>query len=220
MGAAAEGCGDMESTSRISAAVLGLAAYFVLLLIPERWPALAATPGYLVYVLTVPFVVLALLALGLWGALGLLVVRMRGLPRQANHRALLSVSLLGLLLFGFAYGLSATIKGDLPSGSHLLNFESAGWKTAGSDQSTRGDITIRQKMLGDVVKNVLPGRDRLGLEDLLGPSLDTPYFAGTGRDMIYRLGMERDSMFGVDSEWLLIWLDDAGRFERFEIRTD
>ena len=210
----------MGSTARISAAVLGLAAYFGLLLIPERWPALGATPGYFVYLLTVPFVVLTLLALGLWGALGLLVVRMRGLPRQANHRALLSVSLVGLLLFGLAYGLSATIKGDLPSGSHLLSFESARWKAGGSDVPERGDISIRQKMLGDVVKKVLPGRDRSALEDLLGPSLDTPYFAGTGRDMIYRLGMERDSMFGIDSEWLLIWLDDSGRFERYEVRND
>ena len=83
-----------------------------------------------------------------------------------------------------------------------------------------GDISARQKMLGDVVKKVLPGHDRRALEDLLGPSLETPYFADTGRDMIYRLGMERDSMFGVDSEWLLIWLDDSGRFERYEIRTD
>ena len=210
----------MGSTSRVSAAVLGLAAYFGLLLIPEWWPTLGATPGYFAYLLTVPFVVLALIALGLWGALALLVSRMRGLPRRPSHRALLGVSLVGLLLFGFAYGLSATIKGNLPSGSHLLSFESARWTAEGSDHSTRGDISVRQKMLGDVVRNVLPGRDRRGLEDLLGPSLETPYFADTDRDMIYRLGMERDSMFGVDSEWLLIWLDDAGRFERYEVRTD
>lgn len=31
---------------------------------------------------------------------------------------------------------------------------------------------------------------------------------------------ERDSMFGLDSEWLLIWLDGSGRFERYEVWTD
>jgi hypothetical protein len=24
----------------------------------------------------------------------------------------------------------------------------------------------------------------------------------------------------IDSEWLLIWLDDRGRFERYEVTTD
>src|SRR5882762_3914729 len=29
---------------------------------------------------------------------------------------------------------------------------------------------------------------------------------GTGRDLIYELGPQRDSYFTIDSEWLLIWL--------------
>ena len=194
--------------------------YFGLLLIPEWQPAVGATPAYFIYLLTLPFVVLALVAIGLWGGLALLVAGMRRLTVSPIHRTLLSVSLLGLLAFGAAYELSATIKGSLPSGSRLLKFESAQWKAGASHERSGGDITVRQKMLGDVVNNVLPGRDRQALEAMLGPSLDTPYFAGTGRDMIYRLGMERDSLFGVDSEWLLIWLDDSGRFERYEIRTD
>ena len=199
-------------------AVIVLVLYFGLLLIPEWQPALGATLAYFIYVLTLPFVVLALVAIGLWGALALLVAPMRHMT--SIHRALVSVSLLGLLAFGAAYQLSATIKGSLPSGSHLLKFESAQWKAGASHEPSDGDITVRQKMLGDVVKNVLPGRDRPALEDMLGPSLDTPYFATTGRDLIYRLGRERDSMFGVDSEWLLVWLDDSGRFERYEVRTD
>ena len=55
---------------------------------------------------------------------------------------------------------------------------------------------------------------------MLGPSLDTRYVASSGRDLIYLLGPERDSMFGVDSEWLLIWLDGSGRFERYQVWTD
>lgn len=146
--------------------------------------------------------------------------RTRNSPRQAKHRAMLGISVMGLLLFGSAYGLSAAIKGGLPSGSHLLRFDSAQWKDGMASGSARGDISIRQKMLGDVVSNVLPGRDRRALEEMLGPSLETPYFASTGRDLIYLLGHERDSMFGVDSEWLLIWLDGSGRFERYQVSTD
>ena len=55
---------------------------------------------------------------------------------------------------------------------------------------------------------------------MLGPSLDTPYFQRTGRNLIYVLGPERDSYFVIDSEWLLIWLDSAGRFKRYAIYTD
>ena len=58
------------------------------------------------------------------------------------------------------------------------------------------------------------------LEAMLGSSLDTPYFASSGRDLIYLLGRERDSMFLVDSEWLLNWLDSSGRFERYQVWTD
>jgi hypothetical protein len=75
-------------------------------------------------------------------------------------------------------------------------------------------------MLGSLVKRFGQAQDRAGLEALLGPSLETPYFASTGRDLIFILGPERDSFFGIDSEWLLIWLDDSGHFARYEIYTD
>jgi hypothetical protein len=86
--------------------------------------------------------------------------------------------------------------------------------------SARGDTpTARQQMVGEVVQRLLPGKTRGELERLLGPSLDTPYFKTTGRDLIYVLGPER-SFISIDSEWLLIWLDQAGRFRRAEIVTD
>jgi len=43
---------------------------------------------------------------------------------------------------------------------------------------------------------------------------------GTGRDLIYVLGPQRDSYFTIDSEWLLIWLDKKGRFARYTIAND
>jgi len=75
-------------------------------------------------------------------------------------------------------------------------------------------------MLADVVKSVLPGRTRVELEEILGASLETPYFKSSGRDLIYVLGPQRDSYFTIDSEWLLIWLDKDGRFERYTIAND
>jgi hypothetical protein len=210
----------MTTTARTLVVVFALVVYFGLLLMPEWWPAFRATPSYFVYVLTLPFVLLVLIAVGCWGAIGLFMSRARNSPHKPKHRSMLGVSVIGLLLFGSAYGISAAIRGALPSGSHLQRFDSAQWKDEAASESAGGDISVRQKMLGDVVGNVLPGRDRRELEEMLGPSLDTLYFANTGRDLIYLLGRERDSMFGVDSEWLLIWLDASGRFERYQVWTD
>ena len=75
-------------------------------------------------------------------------------------------------------------------------------------------------MLGDLVTRVLPGRNKEEIEDLLGESMETSYFRGTGRDLIYPTGPQRDSFLAIDSEWLLIWCDRKGRFERYEIRSD
>ncbi len=210
----------MGPTGRMLSVTVVLVVYFGLLLIPEWWPAFRATGAYFVYALTLPFALLTLLVFGSWGAIGIVMSRTRQSPRQAKHRAMLGISLLGLLLFGSAYGLSAAIRGGLPSGSNLRSFDSAQWKDELSSDAASGEISVRQQMLGDVVDNVLPGRDRRELEEMLGPSLETPYFARSGRDLIYLMGAERDSMFGVDSEWLLIWLDRSGRFERYQVWKD
>ena len=210
----------MTTTTRRLIEVFASVVYFGLLLIPEWWPAFGATAGYFLYLMTLPFAVLVLIALGFWGAVGLLASRTRKSPLQARHRSLLRISIIALLLFASACGLSAAIRGGLPSGSHLQRFDSVQWKHDAASRSAGGDISVRQKMLGDLVKKVLPGRDRRELEEMLGPSLETAYFADTGRDLIYVLGRERESMFAIDSEWLLIWLDGSGRFQRYEIRTD
>jgi hypothetical protein len=94
------------------------------------------------------------------------------------------------------------------------------WRDPRSAEYVEGDITPRQKMLADIVKNILPGRPRAELEGLLGPSLDTLYFKNEGSDLIYMLGPERDSYITIDSEWLLIWLDKDGRFKRYAIAKD
>ena len=89
-----------------------------------------------------------------------------------------------------------------------------------SSAFVRGDITPRQKMLGSVVERLVLGLSRTEIEEMIGPSLDTPYFETLGRDLIYILGPQRDSYIRLDSEWLLIWLDESGRFERYGIHND
>ena len=130
------------------------------------------------------------------------------------------LGLAGVLMFGATLGLVRVIRGVLPTGSDLLTFNSEIWQDPYSSNFIQGDITPRQKMLGSVVDLLEPTLDRFQLETLLGPSLDTFYFDSTGRDLIYVLGPERDSFFGIDYEWLLIWVDDSGHFERYAIVRD
>jgi hypothetical protein len=124
------------------------------------------------------------------------------------------------MFFVAAFGLTRTIRGELPTGSQLLAFNRSVWLNPASSEFVDGDITQRQKMLADVVKNLSPGRSCDEIENILGPSLETPYFQSTRRDLIYVLGPERDSYMRIDSEWLLVWCDPSGKFERYEIATD
>jgi hypothetical protein len=108
----------------------------------------------------------------------------------------------------------------LPAGPDRRAFDPVEWKADHSSDARDGGPSIRQEMLRDIVTRILPGKTRSDLEELLGPSLVTPYFRDTKRDLIYFLGPERDSYFKIDSEWLLIWLDAQGRFHDYQIATD
>lgn len=199
---------------------VSVAAYFALLVVAKGFSGFGGTGLFFVYVLSLPVVVLVLLGLGVWGGIGLLRSRARRHPLRPRHRAYVFIGCVGLVSFALAVGLLRALPRPLPTGSHLQSFDGAVWRDPRSAQYVEGDITPRQKMLADVVKNVLPGRRRAALEEILGSSLETPYFKSSGRDLIYVLGPQRDSYFAIDSEWLLIWLDKDGRFERYAIVTD
>jgi len=79
----------------------------------------------------------------------------------------------------------------------------------------------RVKMIDDFMETKrIDGMTKKEVEKLLGIPLDNiNYFKESKYDMIYRLGIERNP-FGVDSEWLLIWLDSSSVVTKYELRTD
>jgi hypothetical protein len=101
----------------------------------------------------------------------------------------------------------------------MKSFDSDIWKSKSSTDWNKG-ISLREQMLKDVVENVLPGKTKQEIVSALGPSLKTNYFSSLDKDLIYCLGPERDGFFNIDSEWLLIWLDKDGKFERYMIVND
>lgn len=99
-------------------------------------------------------------------------------------------------------------------------FDQRLWAEAPSSAYVANDITNRQKMLGDVIRTVVRNNHKESIIKTLGPSEDPDYFASSGRDLIYRTGPQRDSMFAIDSEWLLLWFGADGRVSRYEVWSD
>jgi hypothetical protein len=100
-----------------------------------------------------------------------------------------------------------------------MPFDATVWNNPKSSEYRKDHLTERQRMLRDVVEHVLHGRCEADIVKDLGASMDTPYFRSTGRDLIYVLGPE-SGLFAIDSEWLLIWLDDKRCFKRHKVVTD
>lgn len=201
-------------------ASLAVVVYFALLPLSRGFPIIGGSGLFFAYFLSLPVALAALLALGIGGGTGLLYSRVRKHPFRPRHREYVFVACVGLSSFVLALALLRLLPRSLPTGSHLQAFDPAVWQDPRSADYVRGDITPRQKMLADVVEHILPNHNRAELEETLGPSLETGYFKSTGRDLIYPLGPERDSFMAIDFEWLLIWLDEENRFERYEIAND
>jgi len=114
------------------------------------------------------------------------------------------------ILVGFV--LAPCMPRFLPSGSHLQSFDSELWI---ADNSTvmREGINDRQKMLGDVVENILPGKSRNEIIRLLGLSSDDSHQP----TLLFYLGPARGDSSGIAVEWLKVYLGPSGNFEKYEV---
>ena len=97
------------------------------------------------------------------------------------------------------------------SGTTERPFDSERWKNIQDKRTEMVDDLINKRLLDNLTKDQV-------IELLGEPLKDNPYFVSTGRDMIYHLGQERNP-FGVDSEWLLVWLDD-NKVTKYKLMTD
>ena len=100
-----------------------------------------------------------------------------------------------------------------------MEFNSETWRSKFSTERDK-EISLRERMLNDLVTNVLPGKRKDEIEHLLGPSIESNWFGTMHSDLMYYMGPERDHFVAIDSEWLLIWLDENKRFERYRVTND
>jgi hypothetical protein len=99
--------------------------------------------------------------------------------------------------------------------SKRIYFDSRVWKNTELAPTTNYP---RLRMVNDLLKKYeLKGMSRPEIETLLGLPDKTPYFSSW--DMVYHLGPERGFM-SIDSEWLVIRVNDQGTVYEHRIVTD
>lgn len=198
----------------------GFGCYFGLLLItPKAFPAFGASTTHFLLILS-SMVLMPLLAItAIWAIGALITAKLDKHAMGPAARTAGRVSLAGVAAFFICIALASILPNTLPTGSYDSPFNRALWLDPGFATDPPGQATPRQKMLAAVIAQ-LPHKSRSEIETMLGPSMNTPYFQSTGRDLIYATGPQRDSVFGLDSEWLLIWLDEHGTYKRHTIATD
>ncbi len=193
--------------------------YFAISFVPLIFPSLVSNRIRFYYILSIPVFCVLSLTLGVFSLVIIVCKKYKG--KAISKFLIAGFTLLSstCIIIPLCFFLHYVIPRPLPLGSNLIKFDSIVWKDNASIEWNHG-ISIREQMLRDVVVNILPGKNRLEIETLLGPSLKTEYFKTSNKDLIYFLGPERDGFINIDSEWLLIWLDDKGVFKKYVIAND
>ena len=120
---------------------------------------------------------------------------------------------LGLVALVLAVGISAIIATNYWK-TRPLSFDRAAW-----DAATPGIDDFRRHRMADwlIRERRLIGMSRAEVISLLGKPTTTGHFRNY--DLVYVLGNER-GWISIDSEWLLMRLDSAGRVSAAELATD
>ena len=125
----------------------------------------------------------------------------------SNLRLTIALACIVALIGGAAYYDSQS--------NPTVPFDPGEWRRSETSREERP--TVRQRMLADLLgRHPLVGLTRDSIEQMLGPRL-TDKFATY--PLAYWLGPE-PSYLPIDSEWLIIAFDSAGRASHYQIVTD
>ena len=99
---------------------------------------------------------------------------------------------------------------------HYQDFDPVAWQN-----SSRSAISERQRMIDDLTDNVLPDKTESDLLYLLGdPDYLEDAMPNSDADLQYLLGIDQGLSFGgTQYQWLLIWIDENGQFEKYRFTT-
>ncbi len=97
-----------------------------------------------------------------------------------------------------------------------MEFDSTIWKETPAEHSLD---SVRLRMVDDFLdQHDVIGMPKTKIIDLLGDSDNTSYFKNY--DLVYCLGQETESYFGIDSKWLVFEIDELNTISSFQIVTD
>src|SRR5687767_6834853 len=93
-----------------------------------------------------------------------------------------------------------------------IDFDAQVWRDSPGQE-------VRWRMHEDLVNSgQLEGKTLDEVVSLLGPTQE--FGLADDRSLDYRMGLEQESMFRIDSVWLLLYVGEDGEFERHEVATD
>lgn len=102
-----------------------------------------------------------------------------------------------------------------PEGATIPVFDKAIWIDENKIYDTpHPRVAMVQTLIDD---HLSKGMSRAAVEDIIGAPTDTPYFAD--HDMVYWLGNEPNA-YSIDSQWLVLDLDDDGLVAEIQLLTD
>lgn len=97
-----------------------------------------------------------------------------------------------------------------------MEFDPTIWKETPAEHSLD---SVRLRMVDDFLnQHDVIGMPKTKIIDLLGDSDNTSYFKNY--DLVYCLGQETESYFGIDSKWLVFEIDELNKISSFQFVTD
>ncbi|MEO9633217.1 MAG: hypothetical protein ABJF89_04365 [Parasphingorhabdus sp.] len=126
-----------------------------------------------------------------------------------NKRSLSGCLVVIILLVGTALAWASFEFGYMPRAS----FDVDKWKLS-EDTKSHPRLTMVDSL---IESGLLDGKSREDVFTLLGHPPETGYFRDW--DAVYWLGPER-GFIRIDSEWLVIRFDDAGRVSEYQLMRD
>jgi hypothetical protein len=187
--------------------------------LPRFAPSFTSPEIKFFYFLSFPVVLLIITFFGFISLIRFVIEKRGDNPPSKVSAVGVSLLLSFIILSPLTFAAHRYIPRALPTGSDMKSFDPVIWKSESSTGWNEG-ISVREKMLKDVVDKVLQGKSKQEIVNALGASIETDYFSSLDKDLIYYLGPERDGLFTIDSEWLLIWIDEDGQFKRYVIAND
>jgi hypothetical protein len=192
-----------RNASKIIASVF-LFCYFGFIIIPEWFHPISFQ--FALWLFALPIVLIALIVTGFHGGVGLWREKVQKTPSNPDHKFFVWLACLSVLWFFISYELA----GITHFAYNHQEFDSEKWKSARWQDGNFFELSPRGRMFDDLVTNVLPGRTKTEVLDLLGKPNEQREIEGE-EALIYYYGI------GImDPDCLIIKFDDNNNVRDFK----